>query len=417
MDTPSAAVLTPHSQALRASPLWVVLLFAFTNSIGSAVLSAGIFFLAENRFDFSRTELYGLGLVYGLTYIPGALLIGPLLRRLPADRAWGNPRAAIGAIMLLMAGMSILPVVFQQSWTLWAMMAVYSPISGMLWPMVESYVSGGRTGKSLRSAIGRFNVVWSSSLVFSMLVMSPFAKAQPLAVLTALACVHVVSAVMLPWFAPFPARHEHGTHVSHPPVYAKLLTFVQMLLPIAFMFVSALAPFLPSATRFLGLKPEHGPLLAAAWMAARVVTFFTLERWDGWHGRWWTPMLGVAALLGGFAITVMTPRLLSGQFMALPLVIFGLTVFGLGVGIIYCAALYYVMEIGSAGVDAGGKHEMLIGLGYTAGPACGLLGTSVSTSGEGITVIAVSAVALVTTAWALQAARSARASLQGQPAI
>jgi hypothetical protein len=40
---------------------------------------------------------------------------------------------------------------------------------------------------------------------------------------------------------------------------------------------------------------------------------------------------------------------------------------------IYSAALYYAMEVGQAEVEAGGKHEALIGLGYTGGPACGLL--------------------------------------------
>jgi MFS family permease len=53
-------------------------------------------------------------------------------------------------------------------------------------------------------------------------------------------------------------------------------------------------------------------------------------------------------------------------------VVLGLVCFGLGMAAIYCGAIYYAMEVGSAEVEAGGAHEALIGVGYTAGPLCGL---------------------------------------------
>jgi hypothetical protein len=43
------------------------------------------------------------------------------------------------------------------------------------------------------------------------------------------------------------------------------------------------------------------------------------------------------------------------------------------VGTIYAGAFYYAMAVGAAEVEAGGKHEALIGAGYCLGPVCGLL--------------------------------------------
>ena len=52
--------------------------------------------------------------------------------------------------------------------------------------------------------------------------------------------------------------------------------------------------------------------------------------------------------------------------------IIGLILFGIGIASVYVGALYYAMEVGAAAVDEGGKHEALIGAGYTIGPLCGL---------------------------------------------
>jgi hypothetical protein len=42
---------------------------------------------------------------------------------------------------------------------------------------------------------------------------------------------------------------------------------------------------------------------------------------------------------------------------------------------VYTGAIYYAMEVHKSDVDAGGTHETLVGLGYSVGPACGLLAT------------------------------------------
>jgi hypothetical protein len=70
-----------------------------------------------------------------------------------------------------------------------------------------------------------------------------------------------------------------------------------------------------------------------------------------------------------------------GREVGIGALIAGLAVFGVGMGVIYCSALYYAMAVGNAAVDAGGKHEALIGIGYGGGPICGLLAIAAADSG------------------------------------
>jgi hypothetical protein len=146
-------------------------------------------------------------------------------------------------------------------------------------------------------------------------------------------------------------------------------------------------PFLPTALTRMGISYAWQPPLAATWTAARFFTFLLLERWHGWHGRWYPALAGVVFLLGGFALTVAAPQLGgagtgddvgAGGVLA---VVLGLGAFGTGMATIYAGALYYAMEVGRAEVAAGGMHEALIGIGYTAGPLCGLAAVGAVSAG------------------------------------
>lgn len=77
-------------------------------------------------------------------------------------------------------------------------------------------------------------------------------------------------------------------------------------------------------------------------------------------------MLGAATMTGGFALVV------TGASLWLMLV--GFASLGVGLGVIYYAALYYALAVGRAKVEAGGTHEGLIGAGYAVGPLAALVG-------------------------------------------
>lgn len=377
---------TAPNLASRTTPLWAVLSYTFLCSIGSGIVYAGVFFLAKSQYGFTETDNFALGLLYGLTYIPAALSVGPLLRRL--GRAGIAPRTLLGIVTTLMGAICFVPWVIElvtshaaqrATWPIWAIVGIYGPLSGAMWPIVESFLAGGRSERELRSATGRFNVTWSSAIVFTLLAMAPLVKDHALLLLNALGIVHFGCVGIVACFQKSPAAHEHYEHVR-PVIYKQLLTFLRLLLPVSFMFISTLSPYMPSALERMRIDASWQTAIAAVWPAARVAMFFTLERWHGWHGKWTTPIVGASLLIASFVFLILVPPIAPAGF-GLPLFLLGLTGFGIGVGIVYAAALYYAVEVGSSGVDAGGTHEALIGIGYAAGPICGLAGLGAASGG------------------------------------
>lgn len=372
------------------TPLRAVFAFTFLNSLGGGVVTTGFAFLAESAYGFKAADNYLLGLGQGVTYIIGALGVGPVLslamRRSPRVTA----RLVLAGLMAALAGLCLLPWIIQHqgkgsSWPFWVLVLGYSALTGVLWPIVESYMSGGRSGAELRAATGMFNVVWSSALVVAYLAMAPLLEGRPLEVVVGVGAVHLASAALLLAFASKPAAHIAEHHVAPPENYPRLLGVFRMQLPTSYLFYSALTPFLPVACRSLEVEQGWQTPLASVWLGSRVATFVVMQRWHGWHGRWTTAWAGALMLLAGFAGAVLTPRLggLAGREIGIAALGVTLAVFGVGMGVVYCSALYYALSVGQAEVDAGGKHEALIGLGYLGGPACGLLAIGATQAGRG----------------------------------
>ncbi|HYE03308.1 MAG TPA: hypothetical protein VD963_08730 [Phycisphaerales bacterium] len=380
-----------------AAPLWAVLTFAWINSLGSGVVTTGIYFLTKSAYGYGSTANYGLGLLLGVTYIAGAMVAGPLLRSLQDRSHRFSGRAALFLLMLGAAAVCALPWAARAlapsdsarggAWAVWVLIGVYSPLTGMLWPLVESFMSGGRRGPELRSAVGLFNMTWSSALVIAFWGMGPVREAYPLQTIAVLGLAHLGSCVLLLWFTPNPGRHEPASPgaeqaPSEQAHYRDLLTVFRLALPASYMVNTALGPYLPGALDRLEVGRAWQTPLTASWLLARVLTFWVLQRWHGWHGRWSMPVLGGAVMLAGFGGTVLAPLLAGesgaggigglGAPAARVVLILSLALFGIGMGSIYAGALYYAMAVGHSEVEAGGTHEALIGVGYLVGPLCGL---------------------------------------------
>jgi len=361
---------------LSAPALAPVLAIVALNSLGTGAIMNGVFFLAREQHGFSERRNLLLGLVLGATYIVGAAGIGPLIRRLAANTRV-SARSALVWIHLLMGLLCMLPQFGRGEWGIWVFAVTYSPLTGAMWPIVESYLSGGRRGRRLREAVGAFNLVWASAVIVAYWAMSlalgdtPPAWARtigiagrPMVVITALGIIHLLTIGIVSRLTPAPARELQYTHDPHPQVYVDLLRATRWLLVLSYILVCALNPILPTRIEAIGADADVGARVASAWAVSRLGVFMLMQRWHGWHGRWRTTVWAGGAMAGGFAMTVLAT--------SMPALIAGLAVFGVGVGGVYCAALYYAMEVGHAEVEAGGMHEALIGLGYTTGPFIGL---------------------------------------------
>lgn len=369
----------------RTARLWVVLALTFLGSVGTGAVTNGIFFITSSAMGYGRRENLWLGVVFGATYIAGALLAGPGLRALARRSARVTTRGVMGGVLGTMGVVCMLPLLARETspglieGAVWAMVLVYSPCTGVLWPIVESYLSGGRSGKALRSAIGRFNIVWSFALVAAFWAMAPLLDTRPFWILAGLGAIHLGMVGMVFLLPPEPAKHAEG-HEPHPPVYDALLALFRVLMFAAYLILSAVNPVLPIITDRLSVGVAWQLPVASAWLTARVGIFVLFERWHGWHGKWWTPWAGLASMVLGFALTVFSPAV-GGAGVGLWILLAGLGLMGVGVAAIYCGALYYAMAVGSAEVDAGGKHEAVIGLGYTAGPMLGVVALGLSSAG------------------------------------
>jgi len=373
LQTPSTSGRTPV-----CAPLSAVLAVTFVNSLGTGIVTNGVFFVARESYGFGPLRNYGLGLLLGFFYVAGALGVSPLLLRLASRHASISTRAVLIGVTAMLGTLCFLPLLAARldagSWAIWLFTACYSALSGSLWPMIESYLSGGRRDRALRSAIGRFNVVWGVAVVAAFWLMAPLVKPWPLGIIAILGVLHVLTAAITWPLGAEPGRHLESRAEPHPHVYRSLLRVLRVLLPTSYFIAAAWQPFAPTAVERIGIAVAWQTPLVATWMASRVIVFIVMERWHGWHGRWRTPLAGAFLLGIGFAVSVLAPLAGPGLPGAAAMIA-GLSILGLGMGIIYSAALYYAMEVGEAEVSAGGKHEALIGLGFTLGPACGLAGT------------------------------------------
>ena len=353
-----------------------MLAFTFVNSLGTGVVTNGIFFLTRQAYGFGDAANYTLGIVFAAMYIAGAVAVGPLLTRLAARTDAISHRAILIALMLVLGSACLLPWGVhdpeggRSAWSIWVLAVIYGPLTGSLWPVVEAYLSGERRGGVLRSATGWFNIVWASAVVLAFWVMAPYVEAHPLAIVAAVGVLHVLSIPVLARFPRDPGRHlDHADHEPHPPVYRDLLRTFRVLLPASYVLSTSIGPFMPGALDRMNVPTAWQTPLTATWLATRVAVFALMGLVHRWHGRWSTAVHGSAALLIGYAIVVLAPRVFEPGPAGVTALILGLAVFGVGMGIVYSAALYYALEVGQAEVSAGGMHEALIGVGYLIGPA------------------------------------------------
>lgn len=362
-----------------------ILLLVAPLSVAGGIVGHGIYFLARQTYGFDDRQNLLLALAVFLPYVPGALLAGPVGRRL-------GHRTAIHALNAISVAAGLLLATTPPAWALWLLAPLYNAACGMFWPLVEGYIAGGRHGRDLHRAIGAFNLTWSAALAPAMWIVGAVGHSLG-ATFGALVALHMAVGLAALGLPRDPPRHAPEARGPSPASYRGLLRACRVLLPLSYMVVYALAPLLPTVWSRAGVDSSLGAALSSTWMLARFLAFLGLVLWSGWRGSGAFLVAGTAALLAGFGLVLGLPRLSAA--------LLGLAVFGVGQGALYYAALYYGMSAGDDAVESGGTHEAVIGAGYLAGPMLALVGTAVS-------VGPVHVVGATATAGALWAWRRAR---------
>ncbi len=344
----------------RPASLLTVLSVTFLGSVAAGTFWAGLFFVTAERYGFSALANLALAVAMGAAYAIAARFAG----RLAHGRA---PRRVLLVSLVICTAAMLLPMLLPASvGALWIAALVGVAASAATWPVVESYLTAGRHGAEMRSAIGKFNVTWTPATALPLVVLPLVMRASPSGSFALSAGATALAWVVALALPSHPAPHEpEAARAAVGAEYPALLRAAAWLLPFSYVISATLAPVLPQRLAAVGVGMDRS-FVAAAWMAMRFVVLLAMWRTHAWHGRWGTLAAAGAALGGGLALV-----LLAGSA---PVLVAGLLVYGAGMGLTYYASLYYSMAVGHGAVDAGGTFEALIGVGYCLGPLLGIAG-------------------------------------------
>jgi hypothetical protein len=342
-----------------------LLAFAAIESFATVLVQRGVYFYTREALGFGEIQNLLLALGMGAVYVMGAFASHRVARR------FGERQTLLG---VLTGQIAMLVSVWQwpQGWTLGGGALLFSGFNGMMWPIVESYISVGQIPLAASRAIGKFNIAWSVPVPLAIWSSGPIIQHLPASLfLFASGGMALAMTLILPLRA-VPA-HLATDHPDRPGPdrlrwLAALLISSRSSMVAGYAMLFVLSPLLPVVLSQLGYAIVAQTALAGCLDVGRASTFLLMQSTHNWHGR--RSILALAAILlpAGFLLALSAG---NGGLIAL-----GLVVFGASHGVAYYASLYYAMVIGNAAVKSGGAHESLIGSGFVLGPAAALVGSA-----------------------------------------
>ncbi len=345
---------------------WVyrILLVSFIESFATILVERAVYFFTHNQLQFSDSANLWLAATFGATYVVGAIASHGLAGRV-------GERALLLAVMLGQLGMHLLLGATPTAAMVFAGNATLGLLNGLKWPIIESFVAAGHGPDQAARAIGRFNVSWALAVPLSLAAAGPVIAAwAPGLFYLAAACNALAIALAWP-LASRPPYLPHD-HPHRPPqqvlaFYGRMLIASRWLMLLSYSSLWILVAMMPGIFSGLGVAVAAGAGLSGFVDLCRLACFVVLGRAGGWYDRRLPLAAAMIALPASFACVLWG--------VSVPVVLAGEVVFGLAAGTIYYSHLYYSMVIKNASVDAGGVHEGLIGLGFTAGPLLALAGS------------------------------------------
>ncbi len=385
----------------RTSPLWVLLGITFLESFATILIEKGIYFYTREFLQFSDRHNLALAFGIGVFYVAGALLSHKLTKKFTEKKVLlfvllAQALCHIGLMTLHATLPFVLIILFLQI------------ITGLKWPILESYVSAGRGQLNLSKTIGLFNMSWAFAVPIALWAVGPVSQIKWIDDHIALgAGVFVIAALLhLTCFtASFRLESTPAHLASDAPQrpeplkllrYEKLMISSRWTMMLSYLLIFFIAPVMPSIfgtasadASASGQLIQHHLGFGLSWSTAlsstpefiRAFAFLALFLTPAWHNK--SGMLTFAAislpvgllmtLFAGHIAAVFPGSETIAWSVHLFLALTGLFLVSLGSALAYYGALYYAMVVANASVDAGGSHEGLIGSGFALGPALGLI--------------------------------------------
>jgi predicted MFS family arabinose efflux permease len=364
-----------------------------------------LFFFLRDEFGFGNRGNLTVAALHGGIYVVASWQCGLYAERHGFHRSLKIGFAGLVACMLAGA-------VAPWAWLHLAILACYTVSVCFIWPAIEALVTEDEPASRVPHTVGLYNCTWSTASAVAYFTgggMYDLAGRGAIFLLPAAvfalawvatghlerraAAVHALSTEPPPDVVPHPEPRAYQQGV--PP-----RTFLQLAWianPFSYVAIYTLLATMPSLADRLALTPAEMGLVGSVWLFARLVAFFGLWHWTGWHYRFRWLVGGFAVLAVSFVAILLAP--------AVWMVVVAQIAFGITCGLMYYSSLFYSLDVGEAKAEHGGLHEAAIGVGICAGPAVGALSLQFFPQHPNASAVAVSAmlvVGLVTlvTTWA-----------------
>lgn len=322
-----------------------------------------IFFLFRDRHGFGDLGNLGVAALMGLVIALASWKGGKFAQRRGCFRAMYS--GLFGMILALSVG-----ACFPQLPVQIAVLVVWAAAQFMVWPALESLMTEGASGSDRAHLVGVYSVVWATCSALSYFFGGGlFERLGSGSIFWLPPVIHVLQVAVLWGIARTPSQAPQFVApppaVEHGPCPRSFQRMAWIANPFACVAAFTLLAMIPGLARKMGLSTTMAGLFCSIWFFARLAAFVVMWRWPGWHYRFRWLLAGYVLLIIGF-VTVLTAdgllRLGAGQ-----------VAFGLAVGSLYYASLFYSMDVGEARAEQGGIHEAMMGAGNFIGPGVGAL--------------------------------------------
>jgi predicted MFS family arabinose efflux permease len=348
-------------------PLFV---FEALGSLACGFYGNYVFFLFRDRHGFADIGNLGVAALMGLVIALASWRGGKF-----AQRCGCFPVMAAGLLGMIVA--LLIGACFPSLPVQLAVMVVWVASQFIVWPALEALVTDGAVGTARAHIVGIYSVVWASCSALSYFFGGGlFELLGSGSIFWLPPGFHMVQLLIL-WR--YGHRSSRSTATSVPELSVKHETqavggrlsprcFQRMAWlanPFACVAAFTLLAMIPELARKMGLSTTVAGWFCSIWFFARLVAFVVMWKWPGWHYRFRWLLGGYLLLIAGFASVLTADGLL---WLGV-----GQVAFGLAVGVLYYASLFYSMDVGEARAEQGGIHEAMMGAGNFLGPGIGAL--------------------------------------------
>ena len=354
--------------AASKRPLFV---FEALGSLACGFYGNYVFFLFRDRYGFGNLGNLGVAALMGLVIALAAWQGGRFAERCGCFKAmfvglWG------------MMVSHCIGVCFPALAIQLAVMVFWAASQFIVWPALETLVSGSTGGPARARLIGVYSVVWASCSALSYFFGGAlFDRLGNSSIFWLPLGLHLIQIILLrhierrqrervegppeesTWEPPLGGSGRHASPAS-------LRHAAWLANPFASVAAFTLLAMIPETAGKMGLTTTTAGWFCSVWFFARLGAFVFMWRWPGWHYRFRWLLGGYLMLIAGFGIVLTADDLL---WLGL-----GQMAFGLAVGVLYYASLFYSMDVGNARAEQGGIHEAMMGAGNFVGPGIGALG-------------------------------------------